>query len=85
MAEAWTVDPGLAACETDERCIDYTGEFAHVGYSLNIPDKHQTYWLRFGVVNSMEDDKIRGPINNDGDKCWHFHGPTVDDWDVMEC
>ena len=58
--------------------------FAHKGYSLTIPDKVQTYWLAFEVYASLENVKWRGPFQNDGDKCWHFHG-SVDDWNIDEC
>ncbi|CAG8754642.1 10636_t:CDS:2, partial [Funneliformis caledonium] len=64
--------------------IDQQGASAHKGYHLYIPENYTTFWLVFGVASSTEDDKWRGPINNDGDKCWHFHG-TEDAWDVYEC
>ncbi|CAI2168829.1 5806_t:CDS:2 [Funneliformis geosporum] len=60
------------------------GEWAHNGYSLNIPDEISTYWLAFQIGGSLEDDKWRGPFNNDGDKCWHFTG-TLESWDIFEC
>ncbi|CAG8528621.1 8997_t:CDS:2 [Funneliformis mosseae] len=55
------------------------GDWAHNGYSVSIPDSVNSYWLQFRVAASTEDNKWRGPIPNDGDKCWHFHG-TIDNW-----
>ncbi|CAB5305960.1 unnamed protein product [Rhizophagus irregularis] len=68
----------------DAGAIDIEGDWAHRGYSLNVPDNVKSYWLAFRVAASTEDDKWRGPFNNDGDKCWHFHG-TIDSWNVFEC
>ncbi|CAB4387449.1 unnamed protein product [Rhizophagus irregularis] len=68
----------------DAGAIDIEGDWAHTGYSLNVPDNVSSYWVAFRVAASTEDDKWRGPYNNDGDKCWHFHG-TIDSWDVYEC
>jgi hypothetical protein len=64
--------------------IAQEGDWAHNGYSLLIPDNVESYWLVFSVSGSTEDDKWRGPINNDGDKCWHFHG-HLDSWEIWEC
>ncbi|CAI2168821.1 13164_t:CDS:2 [Funneliformis geosporum] len=60
------------------------GEWTHTGYSLNIPDEINTYWLAFQIGLSLEDDKWRGPFNNDRDQCWHFHG-TLENWEIFEC
>ncbi|CAI2190145.1 4386_t:CDS:2 [Funneliformis geosporum] len=81
-----------AATETNEGSgfswygpyIDMHSENAHKGYSLYIPDNKATFWLVFGVSGSLQENKWRGPFNNDGDKCWHYHG-TIDGWNVDEC
>ncbi|CAI2176900.1 14269_t:CDS:2, partial [Funneliformis geosporum] len=81
-----------AATENNEKghwswthpAIDNRGESARKGYHLVIPQNITTYWLVFGVASSLEDDKWRGPYNNDGDKCWRFHG-SEDDWNINEC
>jgi hypothetical protein len=67
--------------ETRGNLIDQDGKFSHVCYSLTVPDDVQSYWLNFHV---REQDKVRGPYNNDGDKCWHFHG-HIDSWKIWEC
>ncbi|CAI2170751.1 13594_t:CDS:2 [Funneliformis geosporum] len=82
----------VAATETGEKkdfswygpYIDMQSENAHKGYHLIIPENITTFWLVFGVAYSLQENKWRGPINNDGDKCWHYHG-TLDGWDVYEC
>ncbi|CAG8762613.1 1183_t:CDS:2, partial [Funneliformis caledonium] len=47
-------------------------------YSLTIPDNVSTYYLDFAVEKGIS--KQRGPITNDGDKCYRFHD-NVADWD----
>ncbi|GBC06390.1 hypothetical protein RclHR1_00680034 [Rhizophagus clarus] len=68
----------------DAGAIDIEGDWAHTGYSLTVPSNVKSYWLAFRVAASTEENKWRGPYNNDGDKCWHFHG-TLDNWIVFEC
>ncbi|CAB4433639.1 unnamed protein product [Rhizophagus irregularis] len=68
----------------DSGIIDAEGAWTHTGYSLHVPDNVNSYWVAFRVAASTEEDKWRGPINNDGDKCWHFHG-TLESWEVYEC
>jgi hypothetical protein len=64
--------------------IAWNGKYSHTGYSLTIPDDIQKYWLVFHVHLSTEQDKWQGPFNNDGDKCWHYHG-HLDSWEIWEC
>ncbi|CAG8692507.1 3381_t:CDS:2 [Funneliformis caledonium] len=59
-------------------------EIAHKGYSVNIPDRVKKYYLGFNVEGSFEHDKWRGPFNNDGDRCFHFHG-VLENWDILDC
>ncbi|RGB34760.1 hypothetical protein C1646_700966 [Rhizophagus diaphanus] len=56
---------------------------AHNGFHLAIPDNIAMYYLYLEAIGSTEDTKIRGPISNDKDNCWHFHG-SLDDWGVDE-
>ncbi|CAI2168823.1 13165_t:CDS:2 [Funneliformis geosporum] len=70
--------------EWDKDGIDNRGQWTHNGYYLYIPEDVKTYWLVFGVLYSTEEDKWRGPFENDGDKCWHFHG-TLDNWKIYGC
>ncbi|CAI2162697.1 19527_t:CDS:2 [Funneliformis geosporum] len=69
---------------TDAPDINSESGIAHQGYSLDIPNEIKSYYLVFWVFLSLRQDKWRGPFNNDGDKCWHFHG-TQDFWDVYPC
>ncbi|CAG8712142.1 11191_t:CDS:2 [Funneliformis mosseae] len=73
-----------AAKDRNGKGFSTDGNWAHKGYSLNIPDDVKAYWLGFNVYDSFEEDKWRGPITNDGDKCYHFHG-TLENWDIYEC
>ncbi|CAG8468115.1 14838_t:CDS:2 [Funneliformis caledonium] len=61
------------------------GAIAHKGYSLTIPDNVSFYYLDFAVNQGISEPFTRlGPITNDGDKCYHFHG-TLYNWRVLEC
>ncbi|RGB38398.1 hypothetical protein C1646_812633 [Rhizophagus diaphanus] len=64
--------------------IDQQWSVAHHGFDLTIPDNYTTYYLFLEAIASTQDTKTRGPINNNQDSCWHFHG-SLDDWDVYAC
>ncbi|CAG8848921.1 45116_t:CDS:1, partial [Gigaspora margarita] len=71
----WATRPGAFA---------YNSKSAHTGYSLTIPADKSSYWMVFGVAESTEQDKWRGPFDNTQDYCYHYHG-SEDDWDVYPC
>ncbi|PKY41821.1 hypothetical protein RhiirA4_455488 [Rhizophagus irregularis] len=64
-----------------DNIIAQNSKFGYDGYSLTIPDDIQTYWPVFEVHMSTEHDKWRGPFQNDGDKCWHFHD-HLNSWEI---
>ncbi|CAG8715807.1 13790_t:CDS:2 [Funneliformis mosseae] len=75
----------VSAAETkDGDSFDEDGDWAHHGYSVSIPNSVNSYWLKFSVTLSGEDNKWRGPILNNGDRCFHLHG-TIDTWKVFDC
>ncbi|GBC04084.1 hypothetical protein RclHR1_00550029 [Rhizophagus clarus] len=70
----------------DNSAIDQNWSIAHNGFDLTIPDDQNitTFYLVFGVSGSTEQDKWRGPFDNNQDYCWHFHG-HIDSWKVYPC
>ncbi|RGB42201.1 hypothetical protein C1646_751234 [Rhizophagus diaphanus] len=67
----------------DNKKITSDSSISHNGFHLTIPDDIGAYYLHF-VSISFEEVKIRGPITNDQDVCWHFHGNALK-WEVYTC
>ncbi|CAG8774347.1 19846_t:CDS:1, partial [Racocetra persica] len=62
----------VTACQgpnDSDETYDFEWSTAHDGFSLNIPNEKQTFWLIFFVEGTLRDPKKRGPFTNDKDYC----------------